>query len=328
MKRFLFNSRVATALLALVALAAVAAGCSKRVTSADSGYTQVEGTPNANSRLIGWRATPVTVFTYRDTAFGDVSERVYVGQQQVDVTTPGSLRLQLLDGTAASGYQMFSRDANGGFRNRLDHVLTSPRKWTESQWELYPLDDPSPSSYSPSTYVGRGLVGGTATTTSPLSNLAQVTGSPAPSIVWAIRKDPPDSLFTMAWSQVPEAAGYWVHVYQYTSSIGADAKLKGGSPSPVFNDKVRDIFLGYVPNAAGPVVSYKLGAPGALVLTRRTTLMGQTYLVRVSAVDANGALIAYMPGDTLRLPSASGTFTDGTYTLSAVGHVAIVPAKP
>lgn len=327
MKRFLCNSRVATALVALVAVAALAAGCSKRVTSTDAGYTQIEGTPNANARLIGWRSTPVTVFTYRDTAFGDVNERVYVGTRQVEPVTPGSLRLQLLDGTDASGYQMFSRDANGGFRNRLDHVLTSPRKWTESQWELYPLDDATPSSYSPPTYVGRGLVGGTATTTSPLSNLAQVSTSPAPSIVWAATREPHDSLFTMSWSQVPEAAGYWVHVYQYSSSITPDAKLKGGSPSPVFNDKVRDIFIGYVPNATGPVVSYKLGAPGALVLTRRTTLMGQTYLVRVSAIDGTGTLIAYMPGDTLRLPSASGTFTDGTYSLSAVGNVAIIPSK-
>ena len=325
MKRFFFTPRLATT---LVALAATAASCSRHVTSTDASYTQVEGQLNANARLVGWRAESFKVFTYRDTSFGDDTKRIYVGTDIIEVVPPGTLRIQLLDGTDASGYQIFSRDANGGFRNRLDHVLTSPRKWTESNWELYPFDDTTPGSFSPATYVGRGLVAGTATPQSPLSNLAQVSGRPAGSIVWAETKAPTDSLFNMAWSEVPEAAGYWVHVFQYRSDLTAGAKRAGAAPSPVFNDKVRDIFVGYVPNIAGPVVSYKLGSPtGATVLLRRGTLNGQTYQVRVCAVDANGAMIAYMPGDSLRLPSASGTFLDGTYTLSAQGNVAIFPKR-
>ena len=66
MNHFMLPRRAAwTALLALGALAALA-GCSKRITSVDGKYTTLEGSPNANVRLVAWRDIPDTVLVYAD----------------------------------------------------------------------------------------------------------------------------------------------------------------------------------------------------------------------------------------------------------------------
>ena len=118
----------------------------------------------------------------------------------------------------------------------------------------------------------------------------------AENIRYSDDRQPNDSLFRMTWTPVAGAAGYWVHVFQYRSDATQDERVRAGSPSPVFNGKVRDYLIAYVP---GTTNSFKLGATsGAEVLTRRLTIFGQVYQVRVSAVDNDGQLIGFSHGDT------------------------------
>jgi hypothetical protein len=103
----------------------------------------------------------------------------------------------------------------------------------------------------------------------------------------------------MAWSRVDGAAGYWVQVYQFKSAATLEEKRASGQPNPVVSGNVNHIFLGYVQAGSSDPVMYRLGQPGAEVFTFVTPQRGQAYLARVTAVDGNGNVIAWMRGDLL-----------------------------
>lgn len=299
------NRPLARRLLAVVLFAALPLGCAKKVTNVDPAYTQIEGVPNGDSRLVVWPDTPNSSEIFDDLPpVGPSPDDTLLSTETIYATSAGSVHIQLLDGTTASSYQMFRRESNGGYRQLRDYVLTSPRRWLDSQWELYTLTDPAPSGFSPPTYLGRGVVSGSATPNSPLSNAAEVSQPVAGTLAFTAPAVQFDSLFTISWTEDLAASGYWVHVYQLRSDITQDELLRSGNPSPIVNGRVRDIFVGYFP--AG-TTSYRIGNPAPLVLTRRGTLLGQVYLVRVSAVGADGELINYMPG-SLGIIQAGDTY--------------------
>jgi hypothetical protein len=216
------------------------------------------------------------------------------------VTGPGTVQTTLLDASLANGFDMFRREGNGGFRQIRDFTIRAERSWrdsnTVSNWEMYSLADPAPSSFSPASYVARGLVAGTATTQSPLSNVGRITNPNLAVIEYSDNRTPTDSLFRMTWTPVSGAAGYWLHVFQYRSDASRDDRFRAGSPSPVLGGKVRDFLIAYVP---APSNSYRLGASsGAEVIMRKVTIFGQGYQVRISAVDNDGQLIGFSRGDT------------------------------
>lgn len=303
-KHFRFRP-AAFATLALACAVAALTGCSKKVTQTDADYTQVEGIPSAAARLVVWPDSPTRIFTLSDNGTpgldGDLGADDYViATEDRYVTAPGAVQTSLLDASLGTGFQMFRREGNGGFRQLRDFTIEPERKWrdslTTSTWEMYSIDDPNPSGFSPASYVARGLIGGIVTSQSPLTNLARITTASLENIRYSDDRQPNDSLFRMTWTPVAGAAGYWVHVFQYRSDATQDERVRAGSPSPVFNGKVRDYLIAYVP---GTTNSFKLGATsGAEVLTRRLTIFGQVYQVRVSAVDNDGQLIGFSHGDT------------------------------
>lgn len=301
MTRF-FTPRVLLALaLAALALPVALAGCSRKITSADAGYMQLEGVPDPDAQLMVWPDTPTEVRYFADLGTPGPSE----SDTLLDIVTvhrsgPGVVQSMLLDGGAASGFEFFRRATNGGFQPMRDYVVNAPRKWLDSHWELYELTDGHPSGFSPPTYVARGLLAGSTTSNSPLTNAAQLTATTTASLVYSGALFPArsDTNFTMSWGAVPGAAGYWVHVYQFRPDATNDELIASATPSPVWNGKVRDQFVGYV---AAPATSYKLGTPGARVLTYKPPISGQVYLVRVTAVDAQGQVVAYSGTDLSRL---------------------------
>jgi hypothetical protein len=286
--------RIALFAIAALALPVVLSGCAKKITSADAGYVKLEGTPNPDARLTVWPDQPNTRWFYTDLGPpGPSPEDTLLLRASVYRSGPGAYQVLLLDGSDASGFEMFRRASNGGFEPMRDFVLNSPRKWLDSHWELYQLTDGAPSGFSPPTYMGRGLLAGMTTALSPLTNPAVVAANVDTNLKYIGDINPVDSLFTMAWEPVAGAAGYWLHVYQFRSDTGQEELVESGSPSPVWNGKVRDYFVGWVDAS---VNSYRLGDPGALVLTRKAPLRGQVYLVRITALNAQGEVISYMTG--------------------------------
>ncbi len=310
-------SRVALAAALLAGLLA-AAGCAKKVTSADPNYTAPEGRLSADARLIVFPDAPITVQTWGDAEpEGPGAGDSLVSTEQVYLLGPGAIHGTIFDGTAASAYQVLRRDPNGGYRQLKDYVLNPVRRFLDSQWELYTWDDTRPSGYAPASYLGRGVVAGAVTPTSPLTNPGELAGTAIADLAYTGLTAPPDSNITMKWRPVSGAKGYWMHVYQFKG--GPEERILSASPAPFVPNLTRDFFVGYVP---APADSYKIGMPGALVLTRRTLLMSIEYLVRVSAVDASGRMIATTYGVNDVVPG------DKSYRRFRLGAVKVQPKRP
>ena len=321
MLRFFTPGRLALLALGALALPLVRAGCGKKVTSSDASYTRVEGTPDANARLVSWPDTPTGFIEVADLGgIGPTEEDTLLAEYVVFRTGPGTQRLMVLDGTKASGYQLLRRAQNGGYEKLRDFTVQSSRKWLASQWEVYESFDYAPSGFWPPTYVGRGLVGGVATMQSPLTNTAEseMPMADLQVIDYAGNRAPVDSLFTMEWTPVTGAAGYWIHVYQFSSAATDEEKLLSGSPSPIWNGLVNDFLVAFVP--AG-TTTYRYGDPGAEILLKRAPLRGQSYLVRIAAVDANGQLVGATLGD---IGFRQG---DGFYDFYPVGAFTVNPGS-
>jgi hypothetical protein len=318
-----FMSRVLTAGLAAAALA----GCVKKQPTEVSPSYVPEGTFSSQARLTVFPDLPTTLYTYFDkNPLGAGPEDSLIGTSTVQRGAPGVLRLMLFDGTQASAFELLRREAGGGYFSVNDFLLHPARKWIDGQREVYLAADDNPSSFSPATYIMRGMVAGEITPESPLTNPAIAGSNVVQPVTYTGISAPGDSLFTVSWAAVTGAAGYWVHVYQFLEAQRSDQVISG-VPAPAYVDKVRDYFLGYVPT---PITSYKLGdtPPEIDIYTRRTTLRGQVYLVRIAAVDANGALIAYTHGG---VPYVGGPLSDYglipgeglEYTLFPLGAKAI-----
>jgi len=313
------------AAVALVALAMV--GCAKKVTSVDPNYTAPEGKYSVDARLIVYPDAPITVETYTDNppdgpgADGRPGEEdVFLRTEQVYVA-PGTLHGLILDGTPASGYQVLRRESSGGFAQLKDYVLNPVVRFLDSQWEVYTFDDGQPSGFSPPSYAGRGVVAGAVTPTSPLTNVSELMNSDIRDLKYTGRRSgtkpaPLDSNLTMSWEAVPGAAGYWIQIYQFKG--GSEAQLLAAAPAPLIPGNVRNYFVGYV---AAPDTTYKLGQPGALVLTRRTLLNSVEYLVRISAVNDQGELIAFTYGDWQYIRAV------GTYRRYRIGAAKVIPGS-
>lgn len=315
-------------LVILTAAAALAAGCAKKVTSVSESYTSPEGTASAGSRLVLSPDHAVPRFYFADfSPPGPSPNDVVDSVGYLRRGTAATLHGMIFDGTGASGYQIFRQEQGGGMRLLTDFVVKPSQRWVDSQWELYSFRDDDPARPSPTTYRARGLLSGAATERSPLSNLAASTTDTALADIGLriINGAPPfepyiDSLFTVAWNPVPGAAAYILHVFQFRNDLRSeDERTLGGAPAPFFEGKSKDLYAAYFPST---VTQHKLGSGGGVILTRRQTYYGQVYLTRVSAVDANGRMIATTLDGDLRI----GPYENG-YTLQPLTALAVAPTR-
>ena len=306
--------RALPAVLVLVALA----GCAEKVTNVDASYTAPEGQYDAAARLVVYPDLPITVDTFVDLLPDGPDSGDSLATTEQRTVAPGALHGMIVDGTAAAGYQVLRREANGGYAQLKDYVLSPVARFFDSHWELYAFVDGAPTSFSPPTYVGRGVVSGVVTPLSPLTNLGQVTSEDmVADIVYTGDPEPADTVITVSWEAVPEAAGYWIQIYQFMG--GSEGKLLSAQPAPFVVSDVRNFFVGYV---AAPASSYKLYEPGAQVLFQRGLIMGSEYYVRVSAVDDRGGLLAFTYGDS------SYIRTTGSYQRYRLGAAIVRPMMP
>ena len=337
------------AILAGVALAVLgAAACTKKVTTVDANFTAPEGVASSGARLVVWREAPNQLYIFKRAVESDPPEPDTLEDSlSFSSGVPGQLHGAILDSTAASAYQVYRREPNGGALGLYDFTSAPARRWLDRGWETYHFVDPDTSLPS-HTYRGRGVVGGVVTLSSPLTNEASDTVRAVAGIAYtgqtgfdpAGDASPLDSLFLMEWETVPNAAGYLIHVYQPGFNlITAEENILSGMPAPLFIGKSRDILVAYLPapSPPGPTVSFRMPSPGARppearVMTVRETRFGQEYRVRIAAVDAFGQLLAYTPGNfsqrlTGLLPG--GRTLPGThYAVFRLGGVRVVPSRP
>jgi len=303
-----------TVLVAVLALGALAlAGCAEKVTNVDASYAP-EGLYSADARLIVYPDAPITVESFTDLLpDGPDGGDPLVGTEQRYLAA-GTLHGMIMDGTAASGFQVLRREDNGGYAQLKDYTLSPVARFFDSHWEMYVFDDATPSSFTPPSYVGRGLLSGAVTTQAPLTNVAQITGATVPNLVYTGSIYPPSADVTTSWQAVSGAAGYWIQIYEFKG--GTQEQLLAARPSPFVFSDVHNYFIGYV---SAPATSYTLGEAGALVLFRRGLVLDSEYLVRVSAVNEQGQLIAMTYGDYGYVRSV------GSYLRYRMGAVRLMP---
>lgn len=318
-ERLSMNRKSASRLALAALLIAIAAGCAKKITSVDPSFTTPEGTFSTEARLLIHPDYPTQLFNFTDIAPIGVGPE----DQLIDVTDryahgPGVLDGIIMDGTTASSYQLLRRQPGGGYAPLKDFTLRPTVRWLESQSEVYEFLDTEPfDGFLPATYLGRGLVSGTITPGSPLTNVGLMNPVSITPIRYSGNRFPTDSLFTVSWGPIPGATGYWIQVYQYLAAT-PDQKVLSSAPAPLALGQIRDFFIAYV---SAPDTSYKLAGPNGQMFARKTILTGSDYNVRVAAVSGEGNLIGFTFGDldTLR--------TSTNYSLYARGAVKVSPSR-
>jgi hypothetical protein len=323
MRRYRTSPLALAATLALALAGLGATGCAKKLPLDPHAWglaTYPEGTRDTLERtpsdLVVWSDVPTLVTEF----LSDGTQRVYPAYR----TGAGAMQGLIVDYLQAGGYQVFRHEDGGGYRQFADFTLTPSRRWADRVYygaadrtvvlppaQLYTFSDGAPPSDSLNGYVGRAVISGFSSAGYPLTNLGE---APDTTVIAPLRYTgltgkpraltgpaaPPDSLLEMSWETVPGAARYWVHVYQKGPGIpsGSDEDLGIALPSPIALGRVRDLFVGYFParkEDGSPLTAYKLGShvpPGGRVLVYRVLLGLQEVLIRVSAEDARGRLIA------------------------------------
>jgi hypothetical protein len=318
--------------LALLGAALLAGACSEKIVDVDpAAFPEGVASP---SQLVMYRDAGSFIYVYEDTLPIGPSTR----DQLVDIVThyqkaPNVALGMVFDFTDADRYEIHRREAGGGFSRLKDFLLRPTRLWLDSQSEIYQFDDAGVGAAS-RDYLGRGVVDGTVTPLSPLTNVATLAmGAPTGNQIQMItdtlriRRDPADStrgnIRSVEWSAVPGAAGYWLHIYQSTeqTNFGLFAR---GFPSPVFAGRARDHLVAWIPLGTGPTVRYQSGlpAPDERVLMDRPIIYLQQYEVHITAVDAQGRLIAVIQFDPRTRPTASGPGLSGAIRGDALTQLA------
>lgn len=318
MRGFLRSLPPLAALLIMAFGSFAGIGCAKKLPVGPVG-SQLSAYPEG--RRDSFERSPSDLIVWPDVALAvtDTSSdttRIPYRTFSVYRSGPGVMHGLVVDYSQASGYQMFRQEDGGGYRAFSDFMVPAWKRLSDRSYyggatgpvvlppaHLFRFADPAPAATPLKGYVGRAVISGVTGTGYPLTNLGAApdtlgippllytapTGLPGPGPA------PPDSLLDMTWETIPGAAGYWVHIYQKRADVrstnAADA-IEIAHPSPIAGGKVRDLFIAYFP---APRTSYKLGSPlppGCRVLAYRVLQGLQEVLIRVSAVDASGRMIA------------------------------------
>ncbi len=354
MTRLSALSRVACAAGAVVTLALGLSGCAKKITSVDQSYVAPEGVPNPRTSLVLTPDVQVPLVLYEGTGKPDADDSLLVFPPPPTLSSnhvmsgfgflyqydAGILIGQIFDQTPVSSYQVLRRESGGGYRIAADFEFAPARRWLDTGWEAYAfIDGPPASSYRPLTYLGRGTYDHHVTSQSPLTNPAILDPDPIQLMHFdyqgmvdqeSIRKaasdtvyTPPDSLFEMRWTPVAGAVGYWIQLYQFVG--GSLSQLTSSWPSAAYLGSSRDYFVAYLP---APADHFRVGDPGATILSRRPIIQHQDYQLRIAAVNANGQVIGGFLGRPIVVPL--GSAADGVALWAAFfrGTIVVRPGPP
>ncbi len=268
--------------LALLAMA----GCSKKLNTVDPNFIAPEGQWSANAHLVVQPDMPTVVKYYKLRAPNRPDDPdTLVSSSEVYPLGRGIMKGTIFDGTPAGSYQILRRESNGGYAPLFDFELEPVMRFPQSGWKLFTWTDSRPSGFQPATYMGRGMVNGVVTRTSPLTNVC-LAGPTEPATI-ALSSD---SLRTIGFTTVPGAVGYVLQVYKARNGY-PDAEIWNAAPAIFATQDHRDALVEWIPATDGvPDLDH------AQVLTWFGLAPAASYLIRMAAVDANGGLVGFSYG--------------------------------
>lgn len=263
------------------------AGCTKKISAVDPGYISPEGQTTANAQQIAYPELPAAVARWKvATANCDTCTDAFISVSQVYPTGPGIINGMIFDGTPASSYQILRRESNGGYAPLFDYLLNPVQRFAQSGWKLFTWQDGRPSGFDPPSYLGRGVVSGVVTPTTPLTNVSTARAGGVQDIFVTT-----DSLRTYAWTAVPAAAGYILQVYKVKNGYPS-ALIHNAAPAPFATQDHLDYLAVWLPATLGVIEDGK-----EVVLSERKLVPAGTFLVHMSAVDAQGRMVGFSFGD-------------------------------
>jgi hypothetical protein len=292
--------RRAAPFTAVILMALALAGCSKKITAVDPSYTSPEGQPEVNARQIVYPDIPTPVARWKDALPNcDPCFDSLVAVTQSYRTGPGVINGVIFDGTPASTYEILRRENTGGYAPLYDYPLNPSARFAQSGWKLFTWLDRRPSGFDPPTYLGRGVVAGVTTRTTPLTNvsLCQMGNLADISLTES----------SLQWTPVPGAVGYVLQIYAIKSGDLA-ALIYNASPAPLASEDHRDYLVAWLPAVNGTIDYNNME-----VLAEAAIITAPPYLMRVSAVDAQGRLVGFSFGANLK---ATGAWIGEGYSLT------------
>ncbi len=304
--------------LAVLALAGLIAGCSKKlVTSA--AFTAPEGKASSQVEVITWFDAPSTKIRIvdrppigqinwsRDSTSDSIAADPVTKQLlliPVPAVPSGAVHGLVFNRTGADEIEIWRTDPNGGVRRLFDFALLPEHRWLDQNTKVYEFTDGDPKRPAGSSYYARGLVGGLGGSTSPLSAPSRPTTSSYPNIRYFAERwgtgaggfwFQADSNFVMQWSSVPGASRYLIEVFEYgTKTLDLQQRVLTGAPAPLLLNDTHVDYVASVPG--GGSTQYKIGDPGATVYTKGALHLRHEYYVRISAIDAGNQMIATTTG--------------------------------
>ena len=314
MKRVSMLRSVLAGLVIVAAMMMSAAGCAKKKLAVDPTFTTPEGVPSPDARLIVHQDIGNLVTAKHEFP---PNSGVFLLDSTFTVYNfgPGTVQGTVLDGTPASGYQMLRRETGGGYAPFKDFIVTPAVKFLQSHWEAYAFHDQPDAGFQPPTYEGRGVLAGSITANSPLTNEAVLNGSSVGDvrvILPRIDTCPGDELPSVTWTPMSSAAAYLIQTFQYRGDIRIGSeKFVYGIPAPVAIGKVHDYFVGILPPTA---TTYRLGDPGAVILQNVPMIGPDRFFFRITAVDSSGRLVGCTVGshpDTVRIGAEAFLYSPG-----------------
>jgi hypothetical protein len=276
---------IAPLAVALVTLAA--GGCSKKINGVDPGYTSPEGRTSSSAQQILYPDFPATVALYRAApANCDTCTDALISVDPAYPTGAGVFNGMIFDGTAASTYQILRRESGGGYAPLFDYVLNPVERFPQSGWKLFNWQDARPSTFTPPSYLGRGIVSGVFTPATPLTNVSTEHEGALREIHLTT-----DSLRSFTYTPVPGAVGYVMQVYAIKNGY-PEALLYNAAPAPLASQDHRDYYVAWLPAQDGVIDNDR-----QQTLAQFTYVPAALYLMHMSAVDAQGRLSGFTLGD-------------------------------
>ena len=325
-------ARKFAATAAVLALAGVlAAGCSKKLTT-DPSFKVPEGTPSSQIDLITYFDQPTEKIRIHDR--GQLAKVDFVpvaalsdsieldpntGSPKISIYrsfSPGTVRGLVIDQSGSEAVEIWRTDSNGGVRRLFDFTLQPIKRYLTTGTNLYEFYDADSKRPANCTYYARGVVGGIAGQSSPLSSPSTPNPAPITSIGYLAERFGTaaggnyllaDSNITMQWTPVAGASRYLIQIFQYQSKVlTLEQRILTGTPSPLLSSFTHSNYIASVP---GGITTYTLRAPGATVYEFDPLRKLQEYWVRITAIDAGNSMIGTTTGpdiqssaDLLRIP--------------------------
>jgi hypothetical protein len=287
-------------------------GCSDKVTPLTPGDN---AGASSDIVLFGVQDQIVTSTAWSDPGTPqDPTDDTFIGASSLtfggDTT---SAILQVLDASEANTVRPYRREGASQFTRFLDFDVPAFDRNLRTNTDLYLLRD-SRGILGASEYLAKGIVNGLETRSSPVSNQVFPWGHVENSLILSIDRLQRDSVMAISFTPDPRAVvyvleGYFSSVITTSRDLGALSSL----PLPIAMTHQFSSF-GFVL----PGEETQIRIPFYRVPFQKN-LFPLQFVMRMSAIDANGRVVARSAPDFIQRPLGRDEANNNLYELDPVG---------